>query len=413
MADHERGNQARDNLARQALEAIDAHATEIVALADEIHQHPEIGFEERRASKLLAEALGRHGMEVEYPAGGLETAFRATKRGRGSGPTIAVLAEYDALPGLGHGCAHNLIAASGLAAAVALAPLMDRLAGTFQVIGTPAEEGGGGKALLIDAGIFAAVDAALMVHHNGHITAVADAYPGDTSLALAELRFAYHGRAAHAGTSPHDGANALNGVIKLFTGIDALRQHVRSDARIHGIITHGGDAPNVVPAYAAAAFFVRAADRAYLEALLERVRKIAEGAALMTETTVTITSPSPTNYDVRPSYVLGRRYEDNMRAAGMEVTPHAPTPGSFSTDFGNVSYLMPAATGSFAISHEPIPGHSTEVVAAACSDFGHQQMLGVSKAMALTALDLFREPDLLAQAKDEHAHWAARYLAKP
>jgi amidohydrolase len=408
MADHE-----RDELGRQAMTAIDTHAAEIVALADEIHQHPEIGFQERLASRLLAEALSRHGMDVEYPIGGLETAFRATRRGRGTGPTVAVLAEYDALPGLGHGCAHNLIAASGLAAAVALAPLMDQLDGTFQVIGTPAEEGGGGKVKLIDAGIFANIDAALMIHHDRHITAVADAYPGDTSLALADLKFAYRGRATHAGSNPHEGANALNGVIKLFTGIDALRQHVRSDARIHGIITHGGDAPNVVPDHAAADFFIRAADRDYLETLVEKVRKIAEGAALMTETTVTITRPSPTNYDVRPSYVLGRRYEDNMRAAGLEVTPRPPTPGTFSTDFGNVSYLMPAATGSFAISREPIAHHSTEVVAAARSDFGHQQMLGVSKAMALTALDLFLDPDLLARAKDEHAHWAERYLDTP
>jgi amidohydrolase len=408
VADHE-----RDELGRQVMTAIDTHATEIVALADEIHQHPEIGFQERLASRLLAEALGRHGMEVAYPIGGLETAFRATKRGRGAGPTVAVLAEYDALPGLGHGCAHNLIAASGLAAAVALVPLMGQLDGTFEVVGTPAEEGGGGKVMLIDAGIFADIDAALMIHHAGHITAVADAYPGDTSLALADLKFEYHGRAAHAGTSPHEGANALNGVIKLFTGIDALRQHVRPDARIHGIITHGGDAPNVVPDHAAADFFIRAADRAYLEELVEKVRKIAEGAALMTETTVAITRPSPTNYDVRPSYVLGRRYEDNMRAAGLEVTPRPPMPGTFSTDFGNVSYLMPAATGSFAISRAPIPGHSTEVVAAACSNFGHQQLLGVSKAMALTVLDLFLEPDLLARAKDEHTHWAERYLDTP
>jgi amidohydrolase len=400
----------REDLREQVAGAIDEHAPGIISVAGQIHQRPEIGYEERFASQLLAEALRETGYEVEKPIGGVETAFRATKRGKGPGPTIAVLAEYDALPGIGHGCGHNLIAGSGLASAIGLGAVLDQLDGAFQIIGTPAEEGGGGKVKLIDAGVFEGVDASLMVHHAGDRTGSATSYPGGTCLAVSHFNFVFHGKPAHAAGDPYNGANALNGVIKLFTGIDALRQHVRTDARIHGIITHGGDAPNVVPHRAAAAFYIRAGDRAYLEQLEEKVRKIADGAALMTETTVEISSGGPTCYDMRPSYPIGRRYEENMRAAGLEVNARDQGQrGPYSTDFGNVSYLMPAVTGSFAISHEPIPGHSQQVVDASCSDFGYDQLLKVSTAMAYTALDLLTDRDLLQAAKDEHARWTELY----
>ena len=400
----------REDLREQVAGAIDEHAPGIISVAGQIHQRPEIGYEERFASQLLAEALRETGYEVEKPIGGVETAFRATKRGKGPGPTIAVLAEYDALPGIGHGCGHNLIAGSGLASAIGLGAVLDRLDGAFQIIGTPAEEGGGGKVKLIDAGVFEGVDASLMVHHAGDRTGSATSYPGGTCLAVSHFNFVFHGKPAHAAGDPYNGANALNGVIKLFTGIDALRQHVRTDARIHGIITHGGDAPNVVPHRAAAAFYIRAGDRAYLEQLEEKVRKIADGAALMTETTVEISSGGPTCYDMRPSYPIGRRYEENMRAAGLEVNARDQGQrGPYSTDFGNVSYLMPAVTGSFAISHEPIPGHSQQVVDASCSDFGYDQLLKVSTAMAYTALDLLTDRELLQAAKDEHARWTELY----
>lgn len=399
-----------EQFGQQVIAAIEEHRHEIVQVAREIHAHPETAFEEHFASKLLVEAMQRHGFKVEYPVGGLETAFCATKLGKRKGPAVAVLAEYDALPGLGHGCGHNLIAASGLTTAIALGPIMEQLDGTFMVIGTPAEEGGGGKVRLIDAGVFQGVDAALMVHHAGDKTGASTRYPGGTSLAVTELTFAFRGRTSHAAADPWEGANALNAVIKLFTGIDALRQHIRPEARIHGIITHGGDAPNVVPHYASAQFLVRAPSRGYVQVLEEKIRKIAQGAALMSETMVEITQEGLSYYDMRPSYVLGRRYAEHMRAVGMEV--NSGDQGvrlSASTDFANVSYLMPAVTGSFAISRMPIRGHSQEVVDASCSEYGLEQLLKVSQAMALTALDLFTEPELLAEAKNEHVHWAERY----
>ncbi len=298
----------RVDLQQQAQTAIDDHASEIKDVAAQIHDHPETAWKEERASKLMVDALRRHGFDVEFPVGGVATAFRATKRGKGTGPTIAILAEYDALPNIGHGCAHNFIASSALGAAIALGPLMDQLDGALQIIGTPAEEAGGGKIALIDAGIFKGVDAALMVHHAGDRTGAATQYPAGTCLAISHLLFEFHGAAAHAAGDPWNGANALNGVIKLFTGIDALRQHIKPDARIHGIITHGGDAPNVVPHYAAAEFYVRGADLAYVKTLEDKLRKIAEGAALMTETTVEVKTPFATYFDERPSYVVGKRY---------------------------------------------------------------------------------------------------------
>ncbi|HEU5437736.1 MAG TPA: M20 family metallopeptidase [Ktedonobacterales bacterium] len=399
----------REQLQGRVIAAIDERRAEIVDAAQQIHDRPELAFQERFASGLLAEALRRHGYGVEYPVGGVETAFRAVKAGgSGEGPTVAVLAEYDALPGIGHGCAHNLIASSALAAGIGLSAVMDELGGTFQVIGTPAEEAGGGKIALIEAGVFAGIDAALMVHHAGDYTGAAEQYPGGTSLAVSDFKFEFHGRSAHAAHDPWKGANALNGVIHLFNGIDALRQHIRSEARIHGIIRHGGDAPNVVPHYASAEFYVRAGDVEYLRTLEAKVRAIAVAAAAMTETTVEITPMSPTYFDERPSYVLGRRYNEHMRAMGLELRPERPERGAYSTDFGNVTYLMPAITGSFAISREAISGHSPAVVEAACSEFGQEQMLKVSKAMALTALDLFAEPALLAESREEHGKWGER-----
>jgi amidohydrolase len=339
----------------------------------------------------------------------METAFIADA-GTGGGPAVAFVCEYDALRGLGHACGHNLIGTSAVAALAGLSAVAKDLPGAVVVMGSPAEEGGGGKVLLLERGALASVDAALGVHPRGGKSFVATEPGSGGSLARAVLLFEFHGKAAHAAVNPFDGINALDALVQLYTGIAVLRQQLRSDARIHGIISHGGDAPNVVPHHAAAKFYVRAADRDYLEVLEEKVRKIAEGAAMMTETRVEIKRGGPTCYDMRPSYVLGRRYEENMRAVGMDVNARDQTTrGPYSTDFGNVSYLMPAVTGSFAIAHEPIPGHSQQVVDCSASDFGHEQLLKVSTAMALTALDLFLDPEFMAQAKDEHEHWVERY----
>jgi amidohydrolase len=390
---------------QRVLEGVEREREPIARIAESIRTNPETGFTEHHAAALLTEALAEYGFEVERPVGGLETAFRAVKRGAGGGPTLAILAEYDALPGVGHGCAHNLIAGAALAAAAGLGPLMSEIGGTLLVIGTPAEEGGGGKVILLDNGVFDGVDAALMVHHAGDRSGAPTQTPEGTCLAVAHLRYEFFGKPAHAAGDPQNGINALNAVIKLFTGIDAMRQHIKSDARIHGIITHGGDAPNVVPRYAAARFYIRAADRAYLEELTQKVENVARGAALMTGAELKISQEGPVYYDERPSYAIGRVYQEHMREVGMEIHPRAEPRGSYSTDFGNISYVMPAVSGSFAISREPIPGHSPQVAECAGSEFGVQQMFRVAQAMALTALDLFADADLLGRAKTEQRNW--------
>ena len=394
----------REELRQRIIDAIDANRDRILEISETIRVNPELGYEEVMASQLLASNIRDHGYEVEKPVGGIETAFRASKHGRKEGPVVAVLAEYDALAGIGHGCGHNLIGAAGLAAAIGMASVMDELPGMFEVIGTPAEEGGAGKILLERAGIFDDVDAALMIHHAGDQSGAATDYPGGTCLAVQGFALEYFGKPAHAGADPYNGVNALNAVIEFFKGVDALRQHVIMETRLHGIITHGGEAANVVPKYTRAQMLVRAPTVAYVKEVMGKVRNVAEGAALMTGCDYKITE-AELHYDMRPSYQIGQRYTDNMREMGIEINAE-PKRGMHSTDFGNISYKLPSITGSFAISHEPIPGHSQQVVDASGSDFGYDQMIKVSKAMALTALDLLTEPDLLAKAKDEQAHWA-------
>jgi amidohydrolase len=390
-----------------ALDAIDAARDTILRVADTIHANPELGFEEHMASKLLCDTIETFGFDVERGAGGVETAFVA-KKGDGDGPVIGILAEYDALPNLGHGCGHNLLAGSTLAAAIGLGAVIDQLGGQVQYIGTPAEEGGGGKCLLIDAGVFEGVDVALSSHHTGDETSVAVEPMEGTCLAVAHRNFEFFGKTAHAAADPHEGVNALNAVIHLFTGLDALRQHVTPDVRIHGIITHGGDAPNVVPGYAAATFLFRAGKRETVEDLVRKAEAIANGAALMTGATVKISAASPDYADMRPSYTIGKVLQAQLPVVDLPEQPARAAkepqngPGSYSTDLGNVSHVCPTATISFAISETPIRGHSQEVVDASISDLGRDNAIKTGKGLALGAIELLQNTDLLKQAQDEH-----------
>ena len=392
---------------QEAIEAIDAARDTILRVADTIHANPELGFAEHMASKLLCDTIETFGFAVERGAGGVETAFVATK-GPGNGPVIGILAEYDALPNLGHGCGHNLLAGSTLAAAIGLGAVIDQLGGEVRYIGTPAEEGGGGKILLIDAGIFDDVDVALSSHHSGDETSVATEPLEGTCLAVAHRNFEFFGKTAHAAADPHEGINALNAVIHLFTGLDALRQHVTPDVRIHGIITHGGDAPNVVPGYASATFLFRAGKQETVEELVQKAEAIANGAALMTGATVKISAASPDYADMRPSYTIGRILQEQLPLVDLPENPPADKkepqngPGPYSTDLGNVSHVCPTATISFQISETPIRGHSQEVVDASISDLGRGNAIKTGKGLALAAIEVLQNPDLLKQAKAEH-----------
>jgi amidohydrolase len=399
----------RQELYDAVLAAIDRERETIFDIADQIHAHPELAMEEHFACDLLATTMERYDFAVERQAGGVQTAFKARMRGRGDGPAVAFLAEYDALPGLGHGCGHNLIAGSNLAAAIGLSAVIDRLPGEVMLIGTPAEEAIGGKVLMIEGGAFDDVDVALSSHHAGDATEVATEPPQGTCLAVAPIRFEYRGKTAHAASDPHEGINALNAVIHLFTGLDALRQHVTSDVRIHGIITDGGKAPNIVPDFAAAEFFFRAAMKEGLNALLERGIKVAEGAAAMTGATLEVIRSGPAYDDVRPSYTLGLLLKEKLPLVGLEERLGArgqqrqTGPGPYSTDLGNVSRRVPTAAIQFAISETPIRGHSTEVVACSISELGKENAIKTGKALALAAVDLLLDPTILAAAREEFA----------
>ncbi len=393
----------RDEVRAGAIDAIEAAREAILGVGDAIHAHPEIGLEERYAADLLTSTIGNFGFEVEQGSGGLETAFRASRTGRGAGPRIAFLAEYDALPGLGHGCGHNLIASSNLAAAIGLGAVIDRLDGEVLFVGTPAEENAGGKAIMIENGAFRDIDVSLSSHHGGHETILPTAYPDGTCLAVSSRRFVYHGRTAHAAADPEQGINALNAVIHLFTGIDAMRQHVTPDARMHGIITDGGTAANVVPDLAAAEFLFRAASREAVDDLVARAEDVARGAAMMTGARLEIEAPSPDYDDMLPNYVLSQLVRDELAGVGLAETerPPASGPGAYSTDLGNVSRTMPTTALVFPISEVPINGHSREVVSGSISPMGRENALRTGKALALAAIELLIDAEAYRRVQAE------------
>jgi amidohydrolase len=389
-------------------QAVDVLRQELVDISLDIHAHPELNYQEYHAAQVLADALEQHGFEVERGVGGVATAFRGIMPGgNGDGPTVALLAEYDALPGIGHGCGHNLIAMSNLAAGLGVKAAMKSLPGRLIVLGTPAEEGGGGKIRLLEAGVFKGVDVALSSHPSSNRTIIPADIPKDQSwsLAMVGYRYAYHGKAAHAAVVPHEGINALNAVIHLFTGIDALRQHLRDDVRIHGIITDGGKAANVVPDFAAADFMLRSRDRDYLHEVVEKVRRVAEGAAQLTGARLEILPAHPMYENVRPNAVLVQAARANAEAVGMPIdaTPSGWNGGGASTDFGNVSQVLPAYYLRFAVSQAPVPGHSTAMTEAARSTLAHDNAIATAKVLALTACDLLANPALLEAARADFA----------
>jgi amidohydrolase len=374
---------------------VDARRDELIQLADRIHARPEVAFEEFESAALLITTLEENGFAVERGVAGLETAFVATTEGQGDGPTVAILAEYDALPGLGHACGHNLIGAAAVGAGLAMQSALSELAGTVQVIGTPGEEGGGGKAIMVDGGVFDGIDAAMMVHPSSkNLTR-------RSSLTSYKIQIEFFGKPAHAAAKPDEGINALEAMILTYNGINALRQHLRDDARIHGIITHGGDAPNIVPEYTAARFYVRAADSPYTVEVIEKIRGCAEGAALATGARLEFSEYAPHYDDRLPNHKLYDLAEANMAALDLELA--APDERMGSSDMGNVSQVVPSMHPYVAIGPEEMGGHTAEFCAAAGSPAGHEGMIKAAKLMAMTAVDLLAEPANLAEAKEEFA----------
>lgn len=386
------------DLRTRVLSRIDGEREALYALSLALHADPETAYQEHRASARLATFLGERGLTVERPYGGLATAFRAEAGGRGDGPTIAILAEYDALPDIGHACGHNLIAMIGAAAAIGVREVLDDLPGRLAAIGTPAEEGGGGKVALGRAGAFRDVAAAMMVHPSSRTLS------GRTSLASNRVELEFHGKAAHAAAQPDRGINALDGLIQTFNAVNAMRQHLRPDARVHGIITSGGSAANIIPEYAAGKFSVRARDRVYQQEVLRRFIACAEGAAAATGTTVKVTVNENGGYEnMVPSTPLADRWAKHVRTLGIEVMQSVDDERMGSTDMGNVSQIIPAVHPYIAIAPEGTPGHSTAFRDAAATPEALANALAAAKALALLVVDLLSDPELLARAQAEFA----------
>ena len=400
---------SKNALATVSNSAIETSKQVLFDLSKDVHAHPELNYQEYYSANALAGFLESHDFQVERGIGGVETAFRATvPGGAGAGPTIAVLAEYDALPEIGHGCGHNLIAMAAMGAALGLRANAQDLPGRIEIIGTPAEEGGGGKIRLLEAGVFDGVDATLSSHPFSNRTIIPAAAPkGESwSLAMVGYRYMFHGKAAHAAAAPEAGINALNAVIHLFTGIDALRQHLRDDVRMHGVITDGGLAPNVVPEFAAANFMLRSRDGRYLsDEVVGKVAQVAEGAAAMTGARLEVEEFYPFYENVQPNVVLAQALAANAQSLGIRLDePIAGRAGSgASTDFGNVSQVMPAFELRYAVSETPVASHTRDMCATAVTDFALSSALQVSKALSLTASDLLRDITLVEAAKSEFA----------
>jgi amidohydrolase len=374
--------------------AVDRLGDELESLSHQIHDNPELGYQEVKASGWLTEFLAGQGFKVERGVAGVDTAFRATIE-TGHGPAIAILCEYDALPAIGHACGHNVIATAGVGAGAALAAVRDLLPkGSVHVIGTPAEEGGGGKVRLIRGGVFREVDAAMMIHGWDRWV------PHQDLLGVVRVGFEFTGKAAHASADPWEGVNALDGVIQTFNNVGMLRQQVRPDARIHGIVTSGGAAPNIIPEYAAAMFYVRAANLDYLTELNARVIACAEGAAKATGCTVKVTEYDNTYEPMKRNQTLADAFRVNMQRVGVPESPELKERLG-SSDVGNVSQVIPTIQPYVRIAPEGTPWHSRAFAEAAVSPLAREGMLAAAKIMAMTTLDLLSEPGLLDRAKQE------------
>jgi amidohydrolase len=376
---------------------VDELSSTLLSVSHRIHDNPEIGNEEFFASETLTTLLSQHGFSIERGLAGHETSFVARKSSGKEGPVIGYLAEYDALPGLGHACGHNIIGTTSCGAAIALASVLEETGGEVVVFGTPAEEGGpngSAKGSFVKAGLFEDVDACLMVHPYNRTTLT-----GKT-LAVDPLDFEFKGRSAHAAASPEDGINALDGVIQLFNGINALRQHVTDDVKIHGIITHGGDAPNIVPDYAKARFYIRAATREACNEVTKKVKAVAEGAALATGTEVNVIKIQNEVDHFQLNRRFDKVFQDSIESLG-EFFDETERKGLGSSDAGNVSRVVPTIHPYIKIGPESLVVHTNEFREAAKSPEGDRALLTGAKALALTGYELLTDSQVLDEIWEE------------
>ncbi len=384
-----------DALKERLVAEVHRRADVLLDASHDIHAHPELNFEEHHAHDVLTALADADGLEVERHAYGLDTAF-AVRAGT-EGPTIAVLCEYDALPEIGHACGHNIIGTAGMGAGLAAAVVAQELGGRVLILGTPAEEGGGGKIFLAEAGAFEGVDAAMMIHPAG-----VDLMRMDV-IAVDSFEMHYHGEAAHAAAFPWKGRNALDAAVLGYMNVAALRQHIKPNERVHGVITHGGEKPNIVPAAASTAWYVRSRNLDTLAQLTPRVAAALEAGATATGCTCERETKAPLYADMIHNSAMVEAYRANALRTGRDpLDPtDAGTPVVGSTDMGNVSYLVPAIHPMIAVAPPHISIHTPEFTAYAGGPAGDKAVIDGAIAMALTVADLWARPEVLATARTQ------------
>jgi len=383
-----------EQLKKDVAAAVDSMRAELLELSHVIHAEPELALEEFKAAERLSAAVERHDIPVQRESFGLKTAYVA-EFGKQQKPVIAILSEYDALPGIGHACGHNIIATSGFGAAMALAKLGARLPGRVRYLGTPAEERFGGKEIIAKKGAFDGADAAMMIHpSNINIITM-------PCIAISEVEVTYKGRAAHASAMPYRGLNALDAVVTAYQSIAQLRQHIKQTERIHGIITEGGLAANIVPERASCRFYVRAVDVHELAHLKTRVHACFEAGALATGCTAEIKWGATDYLDLKTNWPMAEAFERNAVPLGREFFPVKDIPAGFagSTDMGNVSHRVPSIHPMLAVAPPNVIIHNGEFTRWAASEKGDAAVIDGAKALAMTALDLMGDPQMLGVAK--------------
>jgi amidohydrolase len=383
---------------------VDAIMPRLIEMSDWIGKHPELGSEEVEASKLLAAELDNHGFKLEMGVLGMPTAFKAVIKGKGKGPKIAFLSEYDALPGIGHGCGHNMIGTSGLGAGIAVSKLMKGLPGEVWVVGTPAEEGhgpsSGAKKRMAEAGFFKGVDAVLMMHPMGNSKAtVATGF-----LAITGIRIEYAGRTAHAAADPQNGLNALNAAVLCFMAIHANRQQLKRGANpvVHGIITEGGLASNIIPDRAVLQFAVRSSDDSYIPTLVQMVENSAKGAAIATGCEVKVIVSSGLKSNVR-NPPLEKLFVKAYKELGIEAEDPdftAAQPPGGSTDFTDLSHFVPGMHTMLGFTKADITGHSRELCAATMTEEGHRGIEIGAKVLGLAGVEVLTDEKLRAEINE-------------
>ncbi|SFC62791.1 amidohydrolase [Alkalibacterium subtropicum] len=368
---------------------------ELQALSEYIYEHPELGHEEVKSSKAHVELLEKHGFQVEYPYLGIETAFKAVYKGEKEGPSIAYLSEYDALPGIGHGCGHNLLGATDTGAGIVLSKRVDEIGGTVVVLGTPAEETNGDKVTMAAADTFDAVDVAFCTHPSDGY------YASGTSMAMEAIEFRFYGKTAHAAAAPFEGKNALDACINFFNNVSSLRQQIHPTARVHGVIKEGGEAANVIPDYARAEFYVRAMDMPYLNKLKEKVIRCAEAGALAADCKMEWGHYEASYKNMITNETLSSLYNEKMQELGIDmITEERDSMGSM--DMGNVSQVVPAINPYFEITNgKAVSAHTTEFRDCTLTEEAYQAMEKTIEALTLTATELIMDPKKLEKVKEE------------